>query len=280
MTQNNILSFTKSQALGNDFIIAKNLSILSKHDLQFLANRKLGIGCDQLISLEDNLIPHTDFSIHFYNADGSQTGACGNGSRAVAGYYYEQTGKTDFSFAVIKPTGDYDILHAHIPQKGLCTLNMPSPLFEAKDIPLSNLLLDPSRIVLECVPLHYGFCVNVGNPHIVFITDDVLQIDLENIGHIIEHHPLFPERINAEFIHIIDKDNIRMRVWERGVGITQACGTGACASAITAIVQGLCDESVTIHTDGGEMRVTYSPDAQKLTLSGMYQTVYTGDIFL
>ena len=280
MTEKTIIPFTKSQALGNDFIITNNLSVLNTHELQFLADRKLGIGCDQLISLENHPIPNTNFSIHFYNADGSQAGACGNGSRAVAGYYYEQTGKKDFSFAIIKSDGTYDILQAHIPQTGWCSLQMPSPKFEAQDIPLSNLLLDPSRIILEAVPLHYGFCVNVGNPHIVFITDDVSQIDLEKIGYIIEHHPLFPERINTEFIHIIDRDNIRMRVWERGVGITKACGTGACASAITAILQGLCHETVTIHTDGGEMQVTYSPKNNIFTLSGIYQTVFKGEISL
>lgn len=276
--------FTKAQALGNDFIIAENLSAYPKEVLCRLANRRLGIGCDQLISFENYSHKDTDFTIRFYNSDGSWAGACGNGSRAVAGYYAKKSYKDSFSFAIEQPSGGYAVLSAKIMQEH-CALKMEKPRFSAKNIPLSNLELDaqyiPLNSLVENVSVDMtGFCVNVGNPHIVFTTDSPEIIPLEIWGSIIETHPLFPERTNVEFISILDRRNIRMRVWERGAGITQACGTGACASAICAIKKDLCDETVNIHCDGGVMQVYYDKNTQTLMLSGAYDIVFSGEIEL
>jgi diaminopimelate epimerase len=275
-----VLHFTKAQALGNDFIIADNLSQYSNDVLQFLANRCLGVGCDQLISLEENtLADDVDFVIRFYNADGSWAGACGNGSRAVAGYWAEKHNKEKVVFAVQHPAGGYALVSAKI-SRGHCALQMQPPAFKAKFIPLSQAQLDTTQISLPDILPYSGFCVNVGNPHIVFIVDDVDNVPITQWGPLVETHDLFPEKTNVEFVQVFNRRHLRMRVWERGAGLTQACGTGACASAIAAIHKGLCDEDVQVDCDGGRLQIYYHHDTQTLMLSGGYHIVFSGEIIL
>ena len=271
------IKFTKAQALGNDFIIADGLSGVNVQNLIDIADRRLGVGCDQFISFEDNNNPKTDFTIRFYNSDGSHAGACGNGSRAVAGYYAQKTGKKAFSFAVEQSGGQLAILHAKILDEH-CALLMEKPKFSSQSIPLSGADINPQAVTFDDLLDISGFCVNVGNPHIVFIVPDVNDIDVAKWGQKIEYDALFPERVNVEFVQITNRRNIIMRVWERGTGITKACGTGACASAIAAITKGLCDADVNVHCDGGMMQVHYDTQSGTLMLSGAYKIVFTGEI--
>lgn len=274
------IKFTKAQALGNDFIIGTNLSRLNQAQRVQLASRRLGVGCDQIISIEDVQIENAAFVIHFYNADGSWAGACGNGSRAVAGYYAQKTGKVEFTFAVQNKEGGYALIDAVMTNATECRLSMPAPVFDAENIPLKSKEIQTDNIILNILPQYEGKALSVGNPHIVYTVENAEDIPLEHYGPQIENHDIFPERTNVEFIHIIDRKNIRMRVWERGVGITQACGTGACASAITAITKGLTEETVNIHMDGGILQISYSPSQGHLFMQGDYNLVYHGEISL
>jgi len=274
------VQFTKAQALGNDFIIGTNLSRFNKDQLVQLASRRLGVGCDQIISIEDVSIENAAFVIHFYNSDGSWAGACGNGSRAVAGYYAQETGKTEFTFAVANKEGGHALIDVVMTGAQECRLSMPSPTFDAESIPLKSKDIQSDNIVLNILPQYEGKALSVGNPHIVYIVENAENIPLEQYGPKIENHDIFPERTNVEFIHITDRENIRMRVWERGVGITQACGTGACAVAITAITKGLTEDTVNIHMDGGVLQISYSPSERSLFMQGGYNLVYHGEISL
>ena len=274
-----IVGFTKAQALGNDFVIGYNLSHLTDEQRLKLASRRRGVGCDQVISIEDVQINGADFVIRFYNADGSWAGACGNGSRAVAGYYAQKTSSHEFSFAVQNKEGGYALIDA-VMGENACRLSMPNPTFDAESIPLSSSDINSYDIALNILPQYSGMALSVGNPHIVYIVDNAESIPLENYGPQIEMHETFPERTNIEFIHIIDRHNIRMRVWERGAGITEACGTGACASAITAITKGLTEQIVQVHCDGGVLKISYNPDTASLFMEGGYDLVFQGEIHL
>ena len=278
-TKKVILPFTKAEALGNDFVIAHNVSKLSDEQRLKLASRRRGIGCDQIISIEDGSIAGADFIIRFYNADGSMAGACGNGSRAVAGFYAQKTNKSEFFFAVENNIGEHAFIHALMGQ-GSCRLSMPQPTFDPCKIPLKSEDIQSFSITLDILSSYSGMALSVGNPHIVYIVNDAETIPLAEYGPMVENHDFFPERINVEFVHIIDRQNIRMRVWERGSGITEACGTGACASAIAAIKQGYTDKVVHVHCDGGMLTISYNPANGDLFMEGAYNLVFEGEISL
>lgn len=271
------MRFIKMHGLGNDFVLIKKAELDNRDIIKNLSDRHCGIGFDQAIIIDD-FDKNSDFlTVTFLNADGSHSGACGNGTRAVAGYFYRETQKTEFNIHITLPNGNIDILQAHIIQDGIANIKMPNPKFLAEQIPLYDLNLNPQSLETSHFN-HVGFCVNVGNPHIVFIVDDCLHIPLDNIGHKIEIDSLFPERINVEFIHIINKNTIRMRVWERGAGITKACGTGACASVIASVVQGLTDNKTTVIMDGGSLDIDYNPQTQDLYMQGGYHFVFEGHL--
>lgn len=280
------MHFTKMHGLGNDFIIIDHSDLLHTSIVPELADRHRGIGFDQAI-----LVNNDHFEITFLNADGSHSGGCGNGTRAVAGYFHKQTGQTKFDIKINLPNGTQDTVHAEICDNNIAKIQMPKPLFVANEIPLSNLEIDTQNVPSPCHigftglqvqdrDVDKGFCVNIGNPHIVFTVpiSNLNDIDLENIGPKIEHDPLFPERINVEFISVIDRQTIRMRVWERGAGITQACGTGACASVIAARHKGLVDQKCTVVLDGGELEIDYNLDNHNLIMQGSYTFVYEGEL--
>jgi len=270
------MHFTKMHGLGNDFALISEADS-QMHSISQLADRHTAIGFDQAIIISDFKSQDSFFTIKFLNADGSHAGGCGNGTRAAAGYFHKVTGQTDFKIHITLPSGDYDVVEASIMPNDIAKIKMPKPKFSADQIPLSNLTLDPQSLITS----HFnasGFCVNVGNPHIVFIVDDCLKIPLETIGYSIETDALFPERINVEFISIINRDILKMRVWERGVGITQACGTGACAAVIAASHQGLINQVCKVLLDGGELDIDYSLDTQTLYMQGAYKFVYEGQL--
>ena len=290
------MKFIKMHALGNDFVLIHKADLGNADMITVLSNRQIGIGFDQAIIIDDFDASNTYFTITFLNADGSQAGGCGNGTRAAAGYFHKETGKKEFNIHITLPSGGVDIVTAYIIQEGNVSIKMPNPKFSAEQIPLSDLTLNPQALEIEgsgdfyyyqkgiqlkLNTLQNGFCVNVGNPHYVMMIDDYnkfLNFPLEGIGSYVEHHKLFPERINFEIIHVRDRNLIEMRVWERGTGITQACGTGACASVIAGVKQGLIDNKTTVIMDGGTLQIDYNPQTNDLFMQGDYHFVYEGHL--
>lgn len=278
------ITFEKTVGLGNDFMSVRRADVgaLTPERIRAWGDRRRGPGFDQLFVFETENAPGADVTIGFYNADGSPAGACGNGSRCAAALFSEMSGKRDFTLGVRHPeTGVCRFLSASVKEDGFVTLNMGKPAYEAAQIPLAE-AVDPEHILFEDIYPLPGACVNVGNPHIVFFTDEeVDNARLTAFGSQIETRPLFPERINVEFARICGDNHIRMRVWERGAGITEACGTGACATAALAARKNLVDPArpIRLTMDGGDLYIALNPEGEIL-MTGEAKRVFTGKIAL
>jgi diaminopimelate epimerase len=273
-----MMKFTKMHALGNDFFLIHKAELISRDTIKTLSDRHTGIGFDQAIIIDAFDANSDFFTITFLNADGSHAGGCGNGTRAVAGYFHRKIGKTEFNIHITLPGGNFDIVQAQILGNNFVTIKMPKPRFEASQIPISDLTLNPQELKINDFT---GFCVNVGNPHYVMILDnynDFIDFPLEAVGRDIEYNSLFPERINVEIVFVDNKNTIKMRVWERGVGITQACGTGACASVIATVTQGLVDNKCSVIMDGGLVNIEYNQQTNDLFMQGDYHFVFSGEL--
>ncbi len=244
------IGFNKMHGLGNDFVVLDGrdhaLPPIGSAEAQKLADRRTGIGCDQLIVLEPS--DKAELRMRIFNADGGEVEACGNASRAVG----LMLGKT----ASIETLGG--ILTASPAENGI-SVEMGIPKFEWDEIPLGY-ALDTHAMPVAWEELVNPLAVNVGNPHAVFFVEDCDAIDLERLGPQIETDPLFPERINVNVATLVSRHAIRLRVWERGVGETRACGTGACATAVAAIRKGEADSPVTVELPGGELRIEWRLD--------------------
>lgn len=274
------VSFTKAVALGNDFVILdareSSLSLTTEQICQ-LANRRQGVGCDQLIVI----LPPTEFQAHirlkFYNADGSEAGACGNGARCVARLIMESEKLDELAIQTPGATCHASWVKEERGEEAQISLTLGKPLFDWNHIPLA------CPEALRDVPYHAiaSLCVNVGNPHAIFFVDDVDDIPLARIGPQIENHHAFPERVNAGFAQIIKGDTLRLRVWERGAGYTMACGTGACAAAVAAIHLKLVSSQspLRIIQEGGEILVDWRED-HPITMIGPAQIKFHGEIRL
>jgi diaminopimelate epimerase len=261
--------FRKMHGLGNDFIIfdARDRSIaLSNEQIRRLCHRQTGIGCDQLIVMEPS--SRADVFMRIYNADGSEVAACGNASRCVA----ELAGRPHTRIET-----KAGLLDAHIDGK-IPTVDMGEPKFDWHDIPLS-MAMDTLRMPVGWDLLSDPCSVNVGNPHVIFFVDDVTRIDLARQGPLIERDYLFPERVNVNIAQIIDRHEIRLRVWERGAGLTLACGTGACATTVAAVRRKLTGRRVMVHLPGGILTIEYTQSGRML-MGGPVATAYTGAVDL
>jgi len=256
------LPYVKMNGLGNDFIIIDarethfdpNLSQIAKW-----ANRKTGIGCDQLIAIEKS--EGADAFMRVWNADGTLVETCGNALRCVAFCLdQEQRGRL-LKIDTLGGLTSAQVLR-FADQGATVTVDMGAPRLRWDQIPMAE-EMDTSRIELQIGPIdaplyHTPVAVNMGNPHVVFFVKDMANVDVARTGSLIEHHPLFPEGVNVEFAQVIDYKTIRMRVWERGAGITKACGTGACATLVAAVRRGLCDRSASIVMDGGALMIHWA----------------------
>jgi len=249
--------FIKMHGLGNDFIVLdarhEILPEISEAMARRLADRRTGIGCDQLILLAPST--GSDFRMRIYNHDGSEVGACGNATRAVAMLHGEE--------ATIETGGG--VLHV-APFAGGAAVDMGEPRFGWSDIPLAY-PMDTLAMPLAWDDLEQPAGVNVGNPHAIFFVPDSRTVDLERLGPQIEHDPVFPERVNVNIATIVDRETIALRVWERGVGETRACGTGACATAIAAMRRGLVEREVEVRLAGGSLRIGWGSD-NRITMTG------------
>lgn len=243
------IPFIKMHGLGNDFVVLDArlhpLPPMTTQVARALGDRRTGIGFDQLVLLEPS--ETHDFRVRFFNSDGSEVGACGNGSRAVALLH---------GAAAVVETGGGPI--ALEPLEGGARVDMGAPRFDWDAIPLAY-PMDTARMPVGWETLEGPMAVNVGNPHAIFFVDDADAVPLDELGPVIEHDPVFPERVNVNVASLAGPDHLRLRVWERGAGLTRACGTGACATAVAAIRRGLVASPVRVTLPGGDLVIAWEP---------------------
>lgn len=266
------IPFTKMDGLGNDFVIIDNRSgdvRLSEDQIVALGNRKTGVGFDQLIVLEKS--NKVAVKILFFNADGSKAGACGNGSRCTGKLLMDQIRS---NFIQMEAPDGRILTASRETEDGLVTVNMGSPRLLWNEIPLAK-KTDTLAVSGVLPELPDPCCVSMGNPHAVFFVDDVERFDVAKFGSQVETHPLFPDRTNVEFAEVLAKDLIRMRVWERGAGITEACGTGACATLVAAVRRGLSADKAEIRMDGGSLWIEWK-DRKDILMTGKTHCAFTG----
>lgn len=275
------MKFTKMQGIGNDYIYLDCFQENVEHPSELavkLSDRHFGIGSDGIILIEPSEI--ADCKMDMYNADGSRGKMCGNGIRCVGKYVYER-GIAQKEILKVETLSGVKTLRLDV-QDGIVTsveVNMGKPIRKASEIPVSF----PKESVLN-EPLSIGgreyraTCVSMGNPHCVVFVEDVDALNLEGIGPLFEHDPVFPDRINTEFIQIIGKDELKMRVWERGSGETLACGTGACAAACAAAWNQKVGRQVEIHLRGGDLFIRWDEKTDEIFLKGPAEFVFDGVI--
>lgn len=276
------MKFTKMHGIGNDYIYVNCLeeTVPNPSELAVkLSDRHFGVGGDGLILIKPS--QKADFEMDMYNADGSRGMMCGNGIRCVAKYVYDK-GLTDKTTISIDTQAGVKYLDLTI-ENGkavLIKVNMGSPSFLAEQIPVTADTKEVVAAPLTVEDRDYQItCVSMGNPHCVtFLKEDVRDLDLEKIGPFFENHKRFPDRINTEFVNVIDRKTLRMRVWERGSGETLACGTGACAVAAAAVRNGLADEEVTVHLLGGDLQICWDKEADLIYMTGAAEIVFDGEV--
>ena len=259
------LSFHKMHGLGNDFVVvdARNAPAqLTSAQVMGIAHRQMGVGFDQLTVIEPS--EKADAHLVFYNADGSFSAACGNATRCIARHLMDESDVEEVSLTTERGT-----LIAKDAGHGLTSVNMGQPLLDWQDIPLAR-EVDTLRLPIEGEPTATG----MGNPHCTFFVDDAEAIALAERGPEIEHNPLFPERTNVQFASVLGTDHLRMRVWERGVGVTLASGSSSCATAVAAARRGLTGRKVKIDLDGGQIEIDWRDDGVWMTGPTMH--VFTG----
>jgi diaminopimelate epimerase len=257
------LPFMKMNGLGNDFVVVDERGITPRVDAAIaiaIADRHRGVGFDQLAVLSNT--PNADVHLTFWNSDGSLSAACGNATRCIARYLMDTEGK-----AALTITTDRGTLLAKDAGNGLTSVNMGQPQLNWNDVPLAQ-EMDTLALPIPGAPTATG----MGNPHCTFFVDDAEVVDLAARGVEIEHHPLYPQRTNVQFASLIGPDHLRMRVWERGVGITLASGSSSCATAVAAARRGLTGRDVTIDLDGGTLQISWRDD-------GVWMTGPTAHVF-
>ncbi|MBL4721597.1 MAG: diaminopimelate epimerase [Alphaproteobacteria bacterium] len=274
-----MIPFLKMNGLGNDFVVIDHRTtdantastVAIESDLaQRIADRRRGVGFDQLVLIEDARQPGAVAFLRFLNADGSESGACGNGARCASAQLMRETGARD----IIVETQS-GLSSAILCDDGTVSVDQGVAELDWRNVPLAS-EMDTLHLDLSLGAVSDPVAVGMGNPHCVFFVEDADAIDVEALGAQIEISPLFPERTNVEFVSIHNRTRMRMRVWERGVGVTQACGTGACAAAVAAHRRGLCDRETEVVLDGGSLFTTYRPDGHVI-LRGPVEWNFQGE---
>ena len=275
------MKFTKMHGLGNDYVYVNCFE--EKIDnppavARFVSDRHFGIGSDGLIMI--NPSKTADFEMEMYNADGSRGEMCGNGIRCVAKYVYDY-GLTDKTQISVETLGGIKYLDLTVEdgKVSLVKVDMGKPELEADLIPIIS---EREQVIDEPIEVdgkeYHMTGVSMGNPHAVIYVDDVKGLDLEKIGSKFENHERFPKRINTEFVHCIDRQTVEMRVWERGSGETLACGTGACAVAVSSILNNLTDTQVTVKLLGGDLQIEWDREKDRVFMTGPAKVVFDGVI--
>ncbi|MFO0293466.1 MAG: diaminopimelate epimerase [Rhodospirillales bacterium] len=268
--------FVKMHGLGNDFVIIdarREALALDPASARLIADRRRGVGCDQLIVLEPPRAPGAEVTMRILNPDASEAGACGNGTRCVAHLLMAETGRARTTIETIA-----GLLPAWREDGGTIAVDMGPARLDWRDVPLAR-DCDTLHVEAGAGPLADPACCSMGNPHATFFVADAEAVDLARLGPELERHAMFPQRVNAAVVQVLARDRLRFRVWERGAGITDACGSGACAAVVNAARRGLCDRRATVVLDGGELAIRWREDGH-VEMAGPYSVSFSGELAL
>ena len=281
-----LLRFTKMHGLGNDFVfldlISQNITI-REEQIRALADRRLGVGFDQLLIVEPPDDPTVDFKYRIFNADGSEAEQCGNGARCFLRFVRDRGLTTKTQIRMSTKTG---VIEARLEPDGNITVDMGPPILMPGRIPFvaeKAQISYPLKVAMPVCGTDKTFeisSVSMGNPHAVLIVDDVDTAPVSQLGPLIEQHPRFPERVNVGFLQIVSRSEARLRVFERGVGETRACGTGACAAMVAGRLRGLLDETASIRLSGGDLSISWAGDNASVLMTGAACRVYEGRLHI
>lgn len=274
-------TFVKMNGLGNDFVVIETLTQPfepTPDEIRAIAKRDGGIGCDQVIAIDPPRAEGASAYVRFWNSDGEETGACGNGTRCVAWLLMQSAGKSAVAFDTVAGR-----LSGVAAGEKRVTVDMGRPGLDWKEIPLAE-EMNTERVELQVGPIdaplvHTPVCVSMGNPHVVFFVDAPVSDDFATkTGSLVEHHPLFPEGVNVGFAHVESRDHIRLKVWERGAGLTAACGTGACAAQVAAVRRGLTDRKARVAFDSGSLEIEWRETDGHVIMTGPISLDFTDSL--
>jgi diaminopimelate epimerase len=275
-----LLRFTKMHGLGNDFVvldlISQRFNIREKH-IRKLADRRFGIGCDQVLVVEEPRQPDVDFRYRIFNGDGNEVEQCGNGARCFAKFVQDKklTGKND-----IRVETNTGVIELSVMDDRCVQVNMGAPILAPADIPFNIDQYSTSyNIEVEGQSVEIG-AVSIGNPHCVMLVEDVQTAAVETLGPALESHHLFEQRVNAGFMQVLNRREINLRVYERGAGETLACGTGACAAVVSGQLRGLLDQQVNVNLPGGSLSIEWRGEGHPVIMTGPATTVFEGQILI
>lgn len=278
------MRFTKMQGCGNDYVYVNGMQEVIPAEkkpemVRFLSDRHFGIGGDGVIFI--NAASEADFEMEMYNADGTRSEMCGNGIRCVGKFVYDK-GLTDKTQVKVVSAGKIKYLDLQVGENGqveMIKVNMGSPILAPEQIPAK---FEGEQVVNAPLMVqgeeYRVTCVSMGNPHAVVFVNQTKEMDLEEIGPYFENHSAFPNRTNTEFVEIVDRNHVKMRVWERGTGETLACGTGCCATVVAAVLNGLTDTEVEVEVLGGKIQIFWDREENLVYMTGPATTVFEGEI--
>ncbi|AWK83053.1 diaminopimelate epimerase [Photobacterium damselae] len=274
------INFSKMHGLGNDFMVVDAVTqnvFFSPDMVRRLADRHRGIGFDQLLIVEPPYDPETDFHYRIFNADGSEVEQCGNGARCFARFVSMKGLTNKYHISVSTKAGK---MLLKLENDDQVTVNMGVPIFDPAKIPFRANQAEKTYILRAGDQTVFCGAASMGNPHCVTVVDDVLTADVETLGPRLESHERFPERVNVGFMQVISRSEVKLRVYERGAGETQACGSGACAAVAIGRQQGLLDEEVTVSLPGGDLRIRWNGNGSNLFMTGPVAHVFDGQVLL
>ncbi|MCY4045649.1 MAG: diaminopimelate epimerase [Cellvibrionales bacterium] len=277
--ENNLFPFTKMHGAGNDFVVIDGFDTPRDYSaslIRKLSDRHFGVGCDQVLIVERPESSENDFKYRIFNANGKEVEQCGNGARCFARFVYEK-GLTDKTQLQVETAGGVIVLH--INAEGI-QVDMGKPVFLPEHIPFNSKTQKKQYTITIGEEDFVISAVSMGNPHCVFQVDDVHNGEFERLGALFESHPDFPERANAGFMQVIDRSHIKLRVYERGVGETLACGSGACAAVVSGIINGLLDSQVQVDLLGGTLNITWQGEGHPVVQTGPAEFVFQGSFLL
>jgi diaminopimelate epimerase len=281
-----LLRFTKMHGLGNDFVLLDLISqsiTIREDQIRALADRRLGVGFDQLLIVEPPDDPETDFKYRIFNADGTEAEQCGNGARCFLRFVRDRGLTTKTQIRLGTNTG---VIEARLEADGNITIDMGAPILEPSRIPFiaekANITyaLDVATPLCRTASTVEISSISVGNPHAVLVVESVDDAPVGQLGPLIENHQRFPQRVNVGFMQIVSRNQIRLRVFERGVGETRACGTGACAAVVAGRLRGLLDETVNVSLAGGNLSISWAGDNSPILMTGPASRVYEGRLHI
>jgi diaminopimelate epimerase len=275
----NTLRFSKMHGLGNDFIVINAIDqavTLSESQIRFLADRRFGVGCDQVLLVEKPQSAEADFRYRIFNADGGEVAQCGNGARCFARFVRNHGLSDKDTIAVETASG---LIYPTLQADGSVTVDMGKPVFVPSQIPFKA--EEQANTYMLTLPDHGKVeisALSMGNPHAVMLVDNVDTAAVAEIGPLVESHEKFPERVNAGFMQMLDSAHIRLRVFERGSGETFACGTGACAAVVSGIHRGLLSTEVSVALPGGQLQISWPDEQSSVWMTGPAEQVFDGEI--